>query len=283
MSSATHTPDSAGSTPPADPASSAERVATLEAQVLALQAEMQSLVATISHDLRAPLRHITSFSQLVQDEAGPQLNAEMREFLGHISTSAHTLGSMLDGLLALSRIGTVALYPEAVDLTALIQALVEERQSALQAQAKLSASGPESVSESGSASGRLVQWSVDGAALPAVLADAKLLRLALGHVLDNAVKFTGPQPQAHIRVSHMVDTETGKLHCTVSDNGVGFTPAQAAQLFKPFARLHPSSQFAGQGMGLALVRKSLLRMSGEVSISATVQGGCRVVLLLPLA
>ncbi|OYT90049.1 MAG: two-component sensor histidine kinase [Burkholderiales bacterium PBB3] len=262
-----NTPESPATAQGADRSASAVRIADLEAQVLALQAEMQSLTATISHDLRAPLRHITSFAQLVQDEAGPQLNEEMREFLGNISGAAKTLGSMLDGLLALSSVGTVALHPEPLDWAALVQALVLERQRALQGQAP----------------GRVVLWSVDDAALPAVQADAKLLRQALGHVLDNAVKFTGPQLQAHIRVSASIDATTGQLHCVVQDNGVGFAPEQAAQLFKPFVRLHASSQFAGLGMGLALVRKSLQRMGGDARISATVQGGCQVVLLLPLA
>ena len=250
-----------------DTAAQAVRIAELEAQVVALQTEMQSLTATISHDLRAPLRHITSFAQLVQDEAGPQLNAEMREFLGNISGAAKRLGSMLDGLLALSRIGTVALHPEPVDLAEMVQTLVQERQFALQSQA----------------SGRVVVWTVDKSPWSTVRADARLLRQALGHVLDNAIQFSNPQLQVNIGVTVSVDVQAGELYCTVSDNGVGFAPEQAALLFKPFVRLHNSSQFPGLGMGLALVRKGLQRMGGNVGISATVQGGCQVVLRLPLA
>ena len=247
------------------------RIDVLEAELAAVRAEMQSLTATISHDLRAPLRHITSFAQLVQDEAGPQLNDEMREFLGSITGSAKTLGAMLDGLLALSRLGTVPLHPEPVDLAALVHALVQERQSVLQ-----SSSGPHG-------SPRLVLWSVDCAGLSDVVIDPKLLRLALGHVLDNAVKFTVHHEHAEILVKTRWDAASKQVLCTVHDNGVGFAPEQAAKLFQPFVRLHSSSQFAGLGMGLALVRKCVQRMGGEVRIAATAQAGCEVVLVLPIA
>ena len=267
MTGAMNTSQSSASMLKGDTPAQAVRIAELEAQVVALQTEMQSLTASISHDLRAPLRHITSFAQLVQEEAGPQLNAEMREFLGHISSAAKRLGSMLDGLLALSRIGTVALHPEPVDLAELVQTLVQERKVALQSQA----------------SGRVVVWTVDKSPWLTVQADARVLRQTLGHVLDNALQFSGSQLQLDIGVTVSVDVQAGELYCTVSDSGVGFAPEQAALLFKPFVRLNNSSQHPGLGMGLALVRKGLQRMGADVGISATLQDGCQVVLRLPLA
>ncbi|OYU44169.1 MAG: two-component sensor histidine kinase [Burkholderiales bacterium PBB4] len=251
--------------PMAGHAGDAARMAALEARVAELQAEMQSLTSTLSHDLQAPLRHITSFAQLLEDEAGPVLDGEMREFLGHISGSAKTLGAMLDALLALSRVGTVALQLEPVSLADVVQAEVQVQQRKL---ASLQAP-------------RVLQWSVG--ALPAVVADGKLLQQALVQVLDNAVKFTAQQAQAEIQVEAHRDATTGKVLCTVRDNGVGFAAAQASQLFKPFARLHSPRQFPGLGMGLAQVRKSLLRMQGAVSITAAPEGGCTVVLELPAA
>ncbi len=241
-----------------------QRIAALEAELAAARAEMQSFTATVSHDLRAPLRHITSFAQLLQEDAGPALGDEAQEFLGHITGSAKLLAQMLDALLALSRVGTVPMHLQRVALDELLAALVQERVRDLQTRQ------PE----------RSVRWTL-ASNLPAVQADASLLAAALGQVLDNAVKFTAQRADAAIDISARVDAATGAVHCTLSDNGVGFKPDLAAKLLQPFIRLHSSSQFAGLGMGLALARKSLVRMGGEVVISAAVDGGCSVTVVLP--
>ena len=129
---------------------------------------------------------------------------------------------------------------------------------------------------------RRVRWSLP-TDLPTVQADASLLNAALAQVLDNAVKFTAQRADATIDISARVDAATGAVQCTVHDNGVGFKPEQAGKLCQPFIRLHSSSQFAGLGMGLALARKSVVRMGGEVTISAAVDGGCSVTVVLPAA
>jgi signal transduction histidine kinase len=242
-----------------------QRIAALEAELAAARAEMQAFTATVSHDLRAPLRHITSFAQLLQEEAGPGLGAEAQEVLGHITGSAKHLAQMLDALLALSRVGTAPVHLQRVDLNELLAALVQERVRSLQTRQ------PE----------RTVRWAL-ASDLPAVQADAALLSAALGQVLDNALKFTARRADAAIDISAQVDS-TGAVRCTVRDNGVGFQPELAAKLCQPFIRLHSSSQFAGLGMGLALARKSLARMSAEVSISAVPEDGCSVTVVLPAA
>ena len=243
-----------------------QRIASLEAELAAARAEMQAFTATVSHDLRAPLRHITSFAQLLQEEAGPALGDEAQEFLGHITGSAKHLAQMLDALLALSRVGTVPMHLQRVALDELLAVLVRERVRDLQTRQ------PE----------RTVRWT-QASDLPAVQADASMLTAALGQVLDNAVKFTAQRADAAIDINARVDATTGAVHCTVSDNGMGFKPDQAAKLFQPFIRLHSSSQFAGLGMGLALARKSLARMGAEVAISAAPEAGCRVTVVLPAA
>ena len=242
----------------------AEQIAQLQAELAAARAEMQAFAATVSHDLRAPLRHITSFAQLLQEEAGPQLQGESAEFLDHITSAARQLDGMLDALLALSRVGTAPLQRMAVVLQELLEPLVLERQTALHDQTPP----------------RTVQWELDcGDA--AVLADAPLLRAALAQVLDNAIKFSRGRADAAIAVRAEWDASTGHVVCTVQDNGVGFLPEQAGKLFKPFIRLHPVRQFEGQGMGLAMVAKSLQRMGGQARITASLQGGCAVALELP--
>ncbi len=244
----------------------AQRIAQLQAELAAARAEMQAFAATVSHDLRAPLRHITSFAQLLQSEAGPQLQGEPAEFLGHITTAAQQLGSMLDALLALSRVGTAALHMEPVALQDLLEPLVRERQAALQAQTPP----------------RTVQWQIHCSDADA-LADAPLLRAALAQVLDNALKFSRGRADAAITIRSELDAVAGHVVCTIHDNGVGFLSEQASKLFKPFIRLHSVRQFEGQGMGLALVAKSLQRMGGQVRIAASLEGGCAVGLELPLA
>ena len=241
-----------------------QRIAVLETQLAAARAEMQAFTATVSHDLRAPLRHITSFAKLLQEEAGPALSDETQEFLGHITESAKQLAQMLDALLALSRVGTAPLHLQRVALDDVLLALVQQRGRELETRQ------PE----------RTVRWTL-APDLPIVQADASMLSAALGLVLDNAIKFTAKRADTVIDISASVDAIDGTVHCMVSDNGAGFHPDQAVKLFQPFIRLHSSSQFSGLGMGLALARKSVVRMGGDMTISAAVDGGCRVTMVLP--
>lgn len=231
------------------------RIAALEAEVAALRREMQDFTYMVSHDLRAPLRHIVSFAQLVQEDAGPQLSSEVQGFLGTITDSAHSLTEMLDALLALSRMGTVALQPVPVSLQTLLQEIVVE----------LTAAHPQ----------RQIHWQI-AHDLPTVHADPSLLREALKQILGNAVKFTAKKAVAEIEVRA---THGGELE--ISDNGAGFNPAMQSKLMQPFQRLHHPRDFAGLGMGLALARKSLERMGGGIRIEAAPDAGCRVTLTLP--
>ncbi len=244
----------------------AERIVQLESELAHMRSEMQAFAATVSHDLRAPLRHITAFGQLLQDEAGAQLQGEPAEFLGHIQAAAQQLGGMLDALLALSRVGTSSLHLEPVALQEVLAPLVRERQAAQQ----------------GHTPRPTTQWQMDCGGL-VVLADAALLKSALAQLLDNALKFSRGRVDAAITVLAVVNPAATGVTCTVHDNGIGFQPDQAGKLFKPFIRLHPSSQFEGQGMGLALVAKSVQRMGGTVRIAARLDAGCTVTLQLPRA
>ncbi len=244
----------------------AQRIVQLESELAHVRSEMQAFAATVSHDLRAPLRHIASFSQLLQDEAAEQLQGEPAEFLGHIQAAAQQLGGMLDALLALSRVGTSPLHFAPVALHDVLVPLVRERQAAQHGQTPRPAT----------------QWHIDCSDL-VVLADAALLKAALAQVLDNALKFSRGRVDAAITVRAELNSAATGVNCTVHDNGIGFQPEQAGKLFKPFIRLHPSSQFEGQGMGLALVAKAVQRMGGAVRIAASLDAGCTVTLQLPRA
>jgi len=237
-------------------------VAELQAQLAALRAEMQDFTYTVSHDLRAPLRHIVSFAQLIQDEGGAQLGPELRGFLGTLNQSAKHLGSMLDALLELSRAGTAPLHIAPVPLQALVQEVVNE----------LNAQHPQ----------RQLEWRIDSG-MPVVHADASLLRQVLWQVMGNAVKFASTQAQATIRVEVQPAAESGQVTLQIQDNGVGFNPVLATKLFQPFQRLHNAKPFDGLGMGLALARKLLHRQGGSVQADAQEGAGCTVRVLLPRA
>jgi signal transduction histidine kinase len=238
---------------------SAARIAQLEAQLTALQGEMQQLTHVVSHDLRAPLRHIVSYTQLVREDAGPLLTGEVQGFLDTVTDSAGHLGAMLDALLRLSRVGAAPVQIGAVALQEVVVGLCEE----------MATRYP----------GREVQCDVNADALE-VQADASLLQQALWQVLDNAWKFTAPVPQAQVSVSAFLDAD-GRVQLTVRDNGVGCNPALQGKLFQVFSRLHSGQQFAGLGVGLALARKGLQRMGATVTLRSAVDEGCSVTMRLP--
>jgi len=241
---------------------SAQRIAQLEVDLAAALREMQDFTNTVSHDLRAPLRHIISYARLAQEDAGPQLSTEVQGFLTTVTDSARNLGAMLDALLEMSRLGTVALDVESVPLQAMVEDVALSLRNA----------HPQ----------RSIDWRI---ALDAcsVTGDASLLRQALVCVLDNAVKFTAPRAHAELAVSARADAQARQVVLTVQDNGVGFNPVLQDKLFQTFHRLHSSSQFSGLGLGLAQVRKIVVRHGGQVAIAARVDGGCTVTLTLPLA
>lgn len=241
--------------------SAEQRIAQLEAELAALHGEMQDFTYTVSHDLRASLRHILSYAHLVQEDAGPLLTPEVQGFLATITDSARHMGVLMDGLMELSRTGTVAMLPGPVSL----QNLVTEAVSPLR-----DAQGS-----------RAIVWDV-AQDLPVVNGDVTLLRQALSHLLDNALKFTRPVAQTRISIAVAAqDAQTVTL--AIADNGVGFNPALQSKLFHPFQRLHSTKQFPGIGMGLALVRKIAQRHGGQVAVSGVVDGGCIINFSLPKA
>jgi signal transduction histidine kinase len=231
------------------------RVAALQAELAALRAEMQEFTSAVSHDLRAPLRHIVSFAKLVEEDAGPQLGTEVQQFLATITDSARHMGVMLDGLTALSRVGSIPLQMQEVSLQDLVLQVCEGLRGQHDPQA--------------------LEWRV-AADLPLVWADPKLLRQALTQVLDNAIKFSAGSACTVVEVSAEPGADGQFVTLQVRDNGVGYNPALQDQLFKAFGRLHSAQRFAGHGLGLVLVRKIMQRMGGAVSIQAELDAGCCV-------
>lgn len=284
------TPASIGA---ANPSSSTE-TERLTRELAQVRAEFQDFVHSVSHDLRAPLRHINAFSKILEEDlANPP-----PDILGHLSTirqAAQLLTQQLDGLTALSRLGQQSLNVQAVPLAPLAQAVVDE----------LAQRHPE----------RQVRWQV-AQDMPLVLTDADLLRQVFTHLLDNALKFSRSRAPAQVTLSWQVVTpldaerpteatsagqgaeptttqgsdqlavQTGGVRLCqirVTDNGVGFAPAQAHKLFKVFARLHPARDHDGLGLGLVSCRKIVARLGGCIDITAQPQAGCCVTVTLPMA
>lgn len=235
-------------------------LAQRDAQLAGQAADMQEWMHAVSHDLRAPLRHITSYGPLVQEvlQEAAGLDAEARQealaFLATMDQSARRMGRMLEGLLVLSRVARAPLRREAVDLAALVE----------QARA----------AQAAAAQGREVQWHI-APGLPTVRGDATLLRQMLDELLGNALKFTRGRDPARIAVGWERGAD-GRFTLSVQDNGAGFNPAQAAGLFGVFQRLHRESEFDGVGAGLAAVRAIARRHGGEASATAAVGEGCTV-------
>lgn len=230
-----------------------------ERELAELRAAQEEFLRAVSHDLRAPLRHITSYGPLVAEllqDAGVQGEAlqEAQDFLSTMDQSARRMGRMLDGLLALSRLARAPLQLQPVALGA----LVAEAQAALAPQAQ----------------DRAVQWRI-APDLPSVPGDAALLRQLLVELLGNALKFTRGRDLAQIAVG-AEQAADGRVTLRVQDNGVGFNPAQAAGLFGVFQRLHRESDFEGVGTGLAAVRTVAQRHGGDAQATAVPGAGCTV-------
>ncbi len=236
------------------------QVAELRQQLEAARTELQEFTYTVSHDLRAPLRHINAFAQIIEEDL-PDMPTDIAGHLATIRQSAQLLTQQLDGLTVLSRLGLQAMHVEPVDTGAVVRSTID----ALCLQLLP----------------RQLQWQVADD-FPLVLADAGLLGQVLTQMLDNACKFTRGREPATINVSWtaLPDRRCG---LSVQDNGVGFKPEQASQLFKVFAKLHPSREFDGLGLGLVLCRKMLLSMGGSISIEAAEGAGCCVRISLPQA
>lgn len=269
----------------ARPASPSEDAAQLRAELASCQQQLADMAAAhdellraVSHDLRAPLRHVTSYGTLVREVLGdlPSEVAQgesVQEALGFLATmdqSARRMGLMIDGLLGLARASRAPLRPQAVPLADAI------------AQARAALAPLEA--------GRPVDWHV-APDLPVVHADPALLQELLVQLLGNALKFTAPVKQPCIRitadVSGALDADApapaGAVAWQVQDNGVGFEPARAAGLFGVFQRLHREGEFAGVGTGLALCRAIAQRHGGAISATAAPGAGCTMRVVWPAA
>jgi light-regulated signal transduction histidine kinase (bacteriophytochrome) len=209
-------------------------------KLLAANAELETFARSVSHDLRAPVRHIKGFAEMLVEEAGGALSDSAQEFLQRIIRSADRMQMLIDDLLGFSLQARGTLCWERVSLGPLLSDVIEEL-------------APE-------AAHRTVEWQIGD--LPAVHADPSLLRLVLMNLLSNALKFTRTRDPARIEVFAVSGPPEPVI--AVRDNGAGFDPRQAGRLFGAFQRLHSQAEFEGTGIGLATVRRIVTRHGGRV-------------------
>lgn len=221
--------------------------------------ELESFSYSVSHDLRAPLRHITGFAQLMERKAGPKLDDTARNYLKTIISAAQQGGTLVDDLLSFSRMGRAELRQSRVSL----QELVGEVRRELESETH----------------GRSVEWRVG--ALPTVQADPALLRQVIRNLMGNAMKYTRPKSQALIEVGSR--EVPGEVEVWVRDNGVGFEMQYVDKLFGVFQRLHTVDEFEGTGIGLANVRRIISRHGGRTWAEGTVGHGATFYFSLPRA
>jgi len=233
----------------------AEHTAALEAA----NHELESFSYSVSHDLRAPLRSIDGFSQILLDEHADQLNAEGQRVLGAVVRNVKRMGAIIDDLLAFSRVGRRELEHRTVDMGRLARSVADELRAAEPA--------------------RDVEFDIGS--LHSVSGDMNLLRQVWVNLLSNAMEFTRPVEQPRIEVR----CEKGEGGCryTVRDNGVGFDPAYADKLFQPFQRLHAGTQFEGTGIGLAIVARIVQRHGGQVWADGALEAGATFGFSIPEA
>jgi PAS domain S-box-containing protein len=235
-----------------------QRVRDRTADLEAANRELEAFAYSVSHDLRAPLRHIDGFVELLQKGIGPTLDDRSRQYMANISDSANRMGMLIDDLLSFSRMGRHEMSRIRFDLGSLVQEVIRELQ-------------PE-------AEGRNVSWHV--ADLPRVTGDLSMLRIVLANLISNALKFTRPVEQVEIEIGWIQGAETETV-VFVRDNGVGFDMNYADKLFGVFQRLHRVDEFEGTGIGLATVRRIITKHGGRTWAEARVGQGATFYFSLP--
>jgi PAS domain S-box-containing protein len=217
----------------------AERTVQLEAA----NEELEAFAYSVSHDLRAPLRHIEGFLQLLLQRKSERLDSDALHYLNAIARSTDTMGELIDDLLQFSRASQAEIDVQRVES----EGLVRESQQELASEQE----------------GRNITWEIDP--LPAVEGDPALLRQVWVNLLSNAIKYTAPRSVAHIRIGSIHDADRdNETTLFVKDNGVGFDPRYTHKLFGVFQRLHREEEFSGTGIGLATVRRIIHRHRGQV-------------------
>jgi PAS domain S-box-containing protein len=225
------------------------RVAQRTAELAATNKELEAFTYSVSHDLRAPLRHIDGFSKMLLEEGAQNLTEDSKRYLSRIREGTERMGQLVDDLLNLARVGRREVNLKLTGLSSLVQEAVEEIKR--------------------DCAGRQIEWTINP--LPFVECDPGLMKQVFVNLLSNAAKYTRPRPEARIEVG--VLEENGEPVIYVRDNGVGFSMKYADKLFGVFQRLHRAEDFEGTGIGLATVQRILRKHGGRAWAKAELEKG----------
>lgn len=218
----------------------AEERAQLSAELERSNRELEAFSYSVSHDLRAPFRHIIGYAELLREEEEGRLGPESRRYLATIIESAQFAGTLVDNLLAFSRMGRTSIHPVPINMDSLTREVVRELQVEVDAS-------------------RTIDWRIGE--LPEVEGDLMMLRLAMTNLISNAIKYTRKVDRAVIEVEGSAQGGEAVFH--VRDNGIGFDMRHVDKLFGVFQRLHRMEEFEGTGIGLANVRRIMSRHGGR--------------------
>jgi signal transduction histidine kinase len=228
-----------------------QKVRARTAELEAANEELEAFTYSVSHDLRAPIRHINGFAGVLMESAD-RLDAEARECVEGIHGAARRMAAMTEDLLKLARIGRQLLDLKATNLESLVELVVSEL--------------------TADVGGRHIEWRIG--TLPLLKCDAGLMKQAFANILDNAVKYTRRRQTARIEIGQL--TVAGVLTVFIHDNGEGFDMKHADRLFAPFQRLHDAEDFEGTGVGLSTVRRIIERHGGRIWVESEVGKGTSV-------
>jgi PAS domain S-box-containing protein len=236
-----------------------EKVAQRTTELEAANHELEAFTYSVSHDLRAPLRHIGGFSRILIEDFAPTMDAEARHYLQRIEEGTHRMGLLVDELLNLARVGRHTVNLQVTSLNTLIEEVV----SLLQPEAE----------------GRAVTWKISS--LPPVNCDPILIKQVFQNLIANALKFTRPRGRAVIEISHR--EKNGQIVIEVRDNGVGFNMKYMDKLFGVFQRLHRAEEFEGTGIGLATAHRILHKHGERIWAEAELNKGAAFFFTLAVA
>jgi len=220
------------------------------AQLVEANKELESFSYSVSHDLRAPLRHVHGYIEMLKRDAASQLSEKGQRYVKTITEASAEMGQLIDDLLAFSRTNRAEMRESSVDLNALVKDTIQGMEM--------------------STMGRNITWQV--APLPAVVGDSAMIKQALANLVDNAVKYTRQRDPARIEIGSAGD-EDGRTVLFVRDNGAGFDMKYVHKLFGVFQRLHRPEDFEGTGIGLATVRRIVARHGGRVWAEGAIEQG----------
>jgi PAS domain S-box-containing protein len=235
-----------------------QELAKRSTELETINKELEAFAYSVSHDLRAPLRHIAGFTELLHKKSSTLVDEKSNHYIALIMDSAKRMGNLIDDLLAFSRIGRTETQKTQVSLEQLVkEVLIEVRQDT---------------------EGRNIAWKIG--ALPDFYGDRSMLRLVLVNLISNAIKFTRTRTQAEIEIG-CADGNKDSLVIFVRDNGVGFDMKYVSKLFGVFQRLHESATFEGTGIGLATVQRIIHRHGGKVWAEGAVDSGATFYISAP--